>query len=486
MPCYPSHHPPKRLLRRFQDLMDRLGSCADGRFDAKKCLISGKTRFPLPAKPVQLQLGEQKAKRLQLYPETRLNEQGALRQTGALILEETGQKGIHGFLRLCPGDRLLLGREETWQQDLLDYPKSVAKQHVKITFSPKGLICKPLPHQATYLSPLPAEEDALGNRAVRCKRLRRLLKLFGGPFAPLPKTEALALIRAAIQQMEREPHQVRDARGRVGGLLEITSDTIPFFIGDLHGRLDNLLVILTQNGFLEGLEQGTATLILLGDAVHSDESGREGEMDSSLLIMDFILRLKLRFPKQVFYLRGNHDGFSEEISKGGVPQGLRWKEALHETRGTKYVQAMDRLYEILPYFALSKQFMACHAGPPTVKVSPDTLINIREHRRIVREVTHIRLRRPNSPTGYHQGEVKRLRRHLGLDRKTPFLVGHTPLSTDDTLWLQAGGIPHHHVLFGAHPHLIGTIALIGKRLLPLRYPTEPLVALGNRLMKGRK
>jgi hypothetical protein len=42
-----------------------------------------------------------------------------------------------------------------------------------------------------------------------------------------------------------------------------------------------------------------------------------------------------------------------------------------------------------------------------------------------------------------------LRRRLGVDPDTPFVVGHTPLSPDDTLWLDAGGIENHHVLFGA-------------------------------------
>ncbi len=485
MPCYPSNRPPKRLIRRFQDLMDTLGACAEGRWDQKRCLTSGKTRFPLPAHPIQLQLGEKEGKRLQLYPEIRLTDEGKPQRTGALLLADGEPKGIQGFLRLCPGDTVLLGRGEIWQQGLLRYPKSVASRHLKIKYSAKGLVCKPLSQKPAYLAPLSEGEQPLGDPSLRCDRLRRLLQLFGGPLEPLPRAKALALLQGVLRRMESEPCQALDARGRPGGVLNLPPETLPFFIGDLHGRLDNLLVILTQNGFLEGLERGTATLIFLGDAVHPDESGREEEMDSSMLLMDFILCLKLRFPEQVFYLRGNHDGFSEEISKGGVPQGLLWRKALHQVRGAKYVQAMDRLYELLPYFALSKRFIACHAGPPSAKVSLETLINIRDHPRILREITHVRLRRPNSPSGYHQGEVKRFRRHLGLDEKTPFIVGHTPLSPDDTLWLQAGGIPHHHVLFGAHPHLIGTLVLMGKHLLPMRYPTEPLVTLGNRLLKER-
>ncbi len=245
-------------------------------------------------------------------------------------------------------------------------------------------------------------------------------------------------------------------------------------------------MILTQNAFLEALEKGTGALIFLGDAVHSDEDGCEDKMQTSMLIMDLIFRLKLRFPGQVYYLRGNHDSFSEDISKQGVPQGLLWEQALHETRGSKYVRAMARLYDALPYVALSRRIVACHAGAPTRKISLDMLINIRQHPELEKEITHIRLQRPNAPSGYNARDVKRMRSRLDLDPQTPLIVGHTPLSCDDTLWLNAGGIANHHVLFGANPDWIGVITQVGKRLIPLRYPAEPLLPLFNRLVPTRR
>jgi hypothetical protein len=293
--------------------------------------------------------------------------------------------------------------------------------------------------------------------------------------------EAMELIEAFIETVESDPRQGLDSSGRCGGVVGLPPNVTPFFVGDLHARIDNLLVVLTRNGFLEGLESGSAALIILGDAVHPDADGMEESMETSMMLMDLIFRLKLAFPDRVFYLRGNHDSFSEDISKNGVPQGLLWEEALRDVRGPRYLQAMARVYEILPYVALSPNVIACHAGPPISKVSRETLINIRDHPNIEREITRVRLRRANSPAGYGVGDVKRLRRRLDLDAKVPLIVGHTPLSPDDTLWLEAGGIPNHHVLFGAHPELVGVIALVGKRLLPLRYPAEPLTALYNRL-----
>jgi hypothetical protein len=74
-----------------------------------------------------------------------------------------------------------------------------------------------------------------------------------------------------------------------------------------------------------------------------------------------------------------------------------------------------------------------------------------------------------------------MRARLELDPGTPLIVGHTPLTVDDTLWLNAGGIADHHVLFGADSDWLGVIAQVGTRLIPLRYPVEPLLSLFNRI-----
>jgi len=209
-------------------------------------------------------------------------------------------------------------------------------------------------------------------------------------------------------------------------------------------------------------------------------------MDSSMLLMDLIFRLKLRFPDRVFYLRGNHDSFSADISKGGVPQGLLWEKALHEKRGLKYRDAMQRFYDTLPYMVMTPRYLACHAGPPCGKVSRQDIINIRAFPKLERELTHVRIQRQNSPSGYSRGDVMRLRKRLQLDPATPFIVGHTPLSPDDTCWPDAGGIDHHHVLFGANDFWVGVISRFGKLLLPLRYPVEPLLSVFNRFARTGK
>jgi hypothetical protein len=101
----------------------------------------------------------------------------------------------------------------------------------------------------------------------------------------------------------------------------------------MHAQIDNLLTVLSQNAFLDALDEGTAALVILGDAVHSEVDGQLREMDSSMLLMDLIFKLKLCFPAQVFYVRGNHDSFSEDMSKDGDSAGPAVGEGTQRAAG---------------------------------------------------------------------------------------------------------------------------------------------------------
>ena len=170
-----------------------------------------------------------------------------------------------------------------------------------------------------------------------------------------------------------------------------------------------------------------------------------------MLLMDLIFRLKLHFPEQVFYVRGNHDSFSENIAKDGIPQGLLWAKELSERRGTVYLKAMAEFYGLLPYVVVSSDFVACHAAAPKSKGSLEMLVQIHRYPALISELINNRLYRQNRPQGYNRRDVKRFRRALQVAADTPFIVGHTPIDREGTLWLDVDGIANHHVLFSAHP-----------------------------------
>jgi hypothetical protein len=484
--AYASTESRKRFLSYFQELIQEMEECDDLELADAVRLGEKKIRVPQPALPLRLSLGSDDGYCLQLEPELVVHADGSFGRSGDYLLFDPANffDGVSGFLRLTAGASLTLGRDDVLQRRLLGYPKLVDARHLRLKLSDKGLAlkCKSLGRGACVA---PVTEAADAERMIRWRqsKIECLAKVLDAPIDALPRDAALDLLERVNARMEREPYRLLTDDGRPGGLLRLPGRPTPIFVGDLHACIDNLLVILTQNGFLEGLIDGSAALIIVGDAVHPDTPGHEEEMDNSMLLMDLIFRLKLRFPERVFYLRGNHDDFAEDISKGGVPQGLLWERALHDQRGPRYRDAMQRLYDLLPYMVVSPQYICCHAGAPTMKATRKDLIHVRDKPKLEHQLTHLRLRKPNSPSGYGAVDVRRLRRRLGVRPDTPFVVGHTPLSPDDTLWLDAGGVENHHVLFGANPNRIGVLTRPGNKLVPLTYPTEPLLTVYNRLVR---
>lgn len=477
----------KSFLKRFRDAVQGMDDCEDVDLRDALRLTDDKVRVPAPAVPLQLTLGGEDGYRLHLYPERCFDADGHLRHEGDYLLVDPTSyfTDISGFLRLSQGDSLTLGRRDPMQHQLLRYPKVVDEQHLRLKLSHKGLALKrKSEHASACVAPLTTDTLVERMERWRRKKIEHLYQLLGGPIEPIDRQDALALIEQVLELMQHEPYRVPNDHGRPSGLLALPERPHPILVGDLHASIDNLLVVLTQNGFLDALMDGSAVLILLGDAVQPDISGDEDQMDSSMLMMDLIFRLKLKLPERVFYLRGNHDSFSENISKAGIPQGLLWEQALRDKRGRKYRDAMQQLYDNLPYVAASAGYLACHAGPPTSKLTWAALTDISRYPKLAHQLTHVRLRRPNIPHGYGKGDVERMRKRLGVKRDTPLVVGHTPLSSDATFWMNVGGIANHHVLYGADPDWVGVITRTDKQLIPLVYPTEPLLAVYNRYARA--
>ena len=389
---------------------------------------------------------------------------------------------IGGFLRLSEGETLVIGHHDKLQAVMFDYSANMGIRHLSICHDGDALVFKELLTDCEILlSPLPAEFSSQRLLDRRMENLRKIRDIFRGPLEPLAPKDALATLQAVNRILEEEAYRPLDDRSKPGGVIKIPSALTPIIVGDLHAQVNNLLTLLSQNGFLEALEAGTATLIILGDAVHSEVDGQLDEMESSVLMMDLILQLKIRFPQQVFYIRGNHDGFSDSVFKAGVAQCLNWETALRNRRGESYLEQMNLFYEQLPYLVLNKDYVACHAAPVKTRFDVDMLVNIHRHPGLVQELTRNRLRRRDYPAGYAKGDVKHFRDTLNLPEDTPFFVSHSPLNRQDAMWLEAGGIRNHHIVFSANIPWIGVFTRVNDRLIPLHYLQENLLSVINGL-----
>ncbi|TNF98116.1 MAG: hypothetical protein EP297_08920, partial [Gammaproteobacteria bacterium] len=324
--------------------------------------LLGNTRVRISAQdlPVHIRLAKVKLE-FRICEEALLDASSGCDEKAYILMEENADlTTIQGFQRLCKkGNRLILGKYDAEQTAMFNYPQTMDLRRLSITHDGDALIFNSLVSDAeihlTSLSHQRKMEEMVERRRNQLKIIRGL---YGGSIEPLAPAEALSTLQAVNEILETDAYRPVDGRGKPGGIVELPGKLIPIIIGDLHAQVDNLLTLLSHNGFMESLEQGKAALIILGDAVHSEMDGQLEEMDSSLLMTDLILRLKLRFPQQVFYIRGNHDSFSSDIFKAGVAQSLMWERAVNERGGEDYLKEMNRFYDLLPYLVISSDFIA--------------------------------------------------------------------------------------------------------------------------------
>ncbi len=422
--------------------------------------------------------------RLRFQPEIPIGTKRSASQKDWIVLTEQGcsTRNMKGFIRIRAGETIVIGQVHKEFREIFQFSEQVAKRHVSIANHKGDLIITPL------VSDRPTQvirHDDLDHRRQmergKYKTLLEIKRIYGGEIAPLSPSIALQVLREVNETLRKEPFRPLDRLGLPGGLVDLPPGTTPVIVGDLHAQVNNLLGIVSENCLLDCLRMKTATLIILGDAVHSEMAGEMDKFETSILIMDIIFRLKITFPANVFYIRGNHDGFDPEINKQGILQGELCREELEKTRGSEYVREMQNFYDLLPYLILSDSFVACHAGPPRTEVSRENLINIRDNEGLATELTTNRLHRPHYLAGYSKTDVKRLRISLGLPPKARCIVGHTPMDPFGRFWLHAGNIKNHHVIYSAHAEGPSLIIRTGESFTPISFPAEPLVEVINGL-----
>jgi len=445
--------------------------------------ITEASRIPHDGKSFELILGRH---HLRLTPEIPLDAgKRYLRQHKCWTImkpQSCTDKQIYGFARISPGETVLLGRANNDYNDLFNFKKDVAKRHASLTNNRGDLIIRPLDSarkiQIVRLQDHDIREEITDNRINSMHEAR---DIFGGSISILAPEPALELVRSVNTILAEEPFRKPDDTGEPGGILELPDAPSPVVVGDLHAEVDNLLKIITENCLIEALHNNHACLCLLGDAVHSENLKEMEDMDTSMLMMDMIFTLKKRFPANVFYIRGNHDDFSPDLSKNGIPQGILFKKALAETRGAQYVEAMQEFYDRLPYVVVSNSFIGLHAGPPRQDTTKKQLLNIRSHPHIARSLTNNRIKRPHYLSGYGKPEIKSLRKALGAAKATPVIVGHTPLDPFGSIWQNVGSIKAHHIVYSSHQNGPGYFIRVRGKMIAQTYPSEPLTRLINRL-----
>jgi len=209
------------------------------------------------------------------------------------------------------------------------------------------------------------------------------------------------IIAQAIRQQPVYPESVRppNVRQQPGALIKIEDAKRLIVLGDLHGRYDNLELVLADKDNWNAIKQGEAHLLFLGDAVHPSTS--EGDQDAanydSFRVLFLILSLRAENPGNVHYLMGNH----ENSHAGGVGAGkgeTDVEEAFTSFIREHFGQAVLDTYEAFlrdsPYAARIRigrggHLLAVHASPSILVKNEQGLINLAAQGRLGKALTEI-------------------------------------------------------------------------------------------------
>ncbi len=434
--------------------------------------LTGSVRLCWQHDPFVMKLGEIA---LECHPDLSIggDEPNGLREW-VVRAGPRSEEALPKFIRIAEGKAVVFGRCNELQTEFFGYDRSIADRHVKISNRKGDLRIQPLDREgSTTLSTSPS---VVSMAAARRERLMRLPAILGQALARFDDEEALDKLSEVNSAIAAEPYREQNDEGDPGGIIRFPDEMPVIIMGDVHARVDNVLRVLTENGVLSALERGELALVFLGDLVHSEAAGGLEDMTSSVLILDLFCMMKLRFPRNVFYIRGNHESFSEEVGKGGVLQGLLFRKHLKKQRGKAYLKEAEALFDQLAYVAHGKNFAACHGAPIRSKVDRLTLVNIRRYPGLQYELTWNRLRQGNRPAGYGKGSVKRFRQTLGLPKHAPMIVAHNPQSADGTLWLNVGDIEGHHIIYSARAERLAIMVFSDGASWPLELLTDPALA----------
>lgn len=273
---------------------------------------------------------------------------------------------------------------------------------------------------------------------------------------PKKDLDGVELVEQAINVLGALPGRLLDDDGRPGGLVLFPETLRPIVIGDLHANNENLSLILDHESNMDDILSGKAACIMLGDALHDDRTGFMKDMDTSMDILEAVLRLIVKFPGKIYYLRGNHDTFDDRLRKSGISQGVEMKKMLLRVKGVEYTAAVERLFESLPVFVIGDGYVITHAGPPHGGVSRDELINIKKHPETLHQLMWTRVNEFHgnpSLKEYGEKDIRLALELLDMPGDTQFIVGHNPIWSDGNkvgVWLNVIGIQNHHILYSGY------------------------------------
>lgn len=168
--------------------------------------------------------------------------------------------------------------------------------------------------------------------------------------------EFLQLVEKATQLLARENGQIGSMQ-ITGRLVSTTLVGEAFVVGDVHGDLESLMIVLKDSGFMKKTRKDKDTiLIFLGD--YGDRGLYSPE------VYYIILKLKELFPKHVVLMRGNHEGPDDLLAQPhDLPAHLQRK--FGDAAPHIYIKIRGLFNYLYNAVLIDERYVLLHGGVPS-------------------------------------------------------------------------------------------------------------------------
>lgn len=250
------------------------------------------------------------------------------------------------------------------------------------------------------------------------KLKKRLIEIYKRKSVP-DKNQYLDLLEKVIETLKNENSFIReyDKNGLPGGVIELKKDISTIIVPDLHARVDFFLNILFYNinnssAVLEELIANRLQVVCVGDGFHAEaravkrweaaleefmsdyarHSNMDEEMRESLGVMEMVMEMKVNFPDNFHFLKGNHENILNENGEGNFPfrkfalEGpmvLRYVEKFY---GDYFLTRYSAFEKNLPLLAVGDNFVISHSEPFDF-LSREEVINFRYNHNVIEALT---------------------------------------------------------------------------------------------------
>ena len=293
---------------------------------------------------------------------------------------------------------------------------------------------------------------------------RKIINTLNSNTPPSYETFFSTLVTATeVLDNEITSYRHKNDQENAGSVLDFTQDKdLPLIIiPDIHARTDfiknilnytitpelNFIKTAKQISVYQALKKNKIRIICVGDALHTENNTIERwkniqiefskniftgpaatlEARDCFNTLFALLLLKISFPNNFHFLKGNHENIYNTTGDGDysfrkiADEGNTLKRFIQNYYGEDILYLISYYEKSLPLISITKQCVISHAEPRT-SYTKNELINAKQNPQIIEDLTWT-----NNDEAEENSVKKIIKNLLGTNSKAIYFAGHRPV-----------------------------------------------------------